>query len=444
MPLLLRMFNLLLSGPAMLYARWYARRHPEKYGDGWPQRFGRIPARRGDRPCIWIHAVSVGEVNATRSLVDDLQRRLPDHELVVSSTTRTGFEAASRAYSSLSVVHFPLDFPRAVRRTLDALRPNLILLMELEVWPNLLAEAGRRNIPVAIVNGRVTEERSMAHFRKPLLRGVARWMFARLAWIAAQNEAYAARFRELGARPDAVRVVGNLKYDTAVIADSTPGDAVLAAAMGLSRDRPLWVAGSTGPGEEAIVLDAHADLLKSHPTLQLALIPRKPERFDDAAELIRRRGFGCIRRSQRKDDARDAAPPPAGDAAHAPIFLGDTMGELRKFYALADVVFVGRTLVPLGGSDLMEVAGLARPILIGPHTDNFADAAEQLEQAGAAQRVLDAASLAAAVRRLLSDPAAARASGRAGQDVVRRNAGATQRTVELILATLKSRSSSVS
>lgn len=439
MPLLLRLFNILLAGPAMLYARWYARTHPEKYGDGWPQRFGRVPARAGDRPCIWIHAVSVGEVNATRSLVEELRRRLPNHDLVVSATTRTGFEAATRAYPNLSVVHYPLDFPRAIRRTLDALRPDLILLMELEVWPNLLAEAGRRGIPVAIVNGRVTEERSMARFRKPLLRGLARWMFSRLAWIAAQNEAYAARFRELGARPAVVHVVGNLKYDTAVVADSTPGDAALAHAMGLARDRPLWVAGSTGPGEEAIVLDAHAALVKTHPALQLAIIPRKPERFDEVAELIRRRGHACIRRSRRKDDSNAAVSTPAGDEERASIFLGDTMGELRKFYALADVVFVGRTLVPMGGSDLMEVAGMARPILIGPHTDNFADAAEQLEQAGAAQRVSDAASLAASVRRMLDEPAVARTAGRAGQDVVRRNAGATLRTVDLILSTLKSR-----
>lgn len=279
----------------------------------------------------------------------------------------------------------------------------------------------------------------MRRFRIPVVRRVARRMFSQIAFVAAQDETYAARFRELGVPADRVHTIGSMKYDTAVIGDSVAGDAELAAAMGIDRAVPFIVAGSTGPDEEAIVLDAFESLAAQRPALQLAIIPRKPERFDEVARLIASRGFACVRRSQCRDgeshSATDTAPR---------VYLGDTMGELRKFYALATIVFVGRSLVPLGGSDLMEVAGLGKPMCFGPFVDNFADAAGQLlaDEAAvqitppAADHAAAAASLSAVLTKLLAAPETARAMGRRAQEVVRRNTGATRRTVDLLARTL--------
>ncbi len=432
------------------------------------ERLGYVKPRVGTRPCIWVHGVSLGEVLAARSLVAEIHRRLPRYEVVVSATTGTGYDAAVQQYHPQYVFRYPLDFSFVVRRTLDRLRPDAIVLMELEAWPNLVCEAARRGIPVGIANGRVTQERSMRRFGLPLVRLVARRMFSRLTWVAAQEPVYAERFGRLGVPETAVTVTGTMKYDTALVADSVEGDEKLALALGIDRGRPLWVAGSTGPGEEARLLEVHAELFRRRPELQFAVIPRRPERFDEVAGLIESRGFRCVRRSSHADlggqdtkamersrrhaayfagrtgvaggrtdepSPRDQAGLNAGDTQPV-VFLGDTMGELRKFYSLASVVFVGRTLVPMGGSDLMEVAGLARPVLFGPHTDNFADAAERLLEAGGGRRVRGADELAEGVAALLNDPAAARAMGEAAREVVRNNVGATRRTVDLLCASL--------
>ncbi len=478
---------------------------------GWAERLGFVAPRADRRPCVWIHAVSLGEVNAVRRLVAEIERRLPDHQVAVSATTDTGYAAARRLYAPRPVFRCPLDFSGAVRRALRRVRPAAIVLVELEVWPNLVALATRAGVPVGVANGRVTADRSVRRFRLPLVRGIARRMFGQLAWVAAQNETYAARFRELGVPAGRVRVLGNLKYDNAAVADAVPGDAALAAALGIDRRRPLIVAGSTGPGEEELLLDAVERLRREDPTVQLAIVPRKPERFEEVARLIAGRGLTCVRRSRRPDAAPPIGrgePPGAGGAAlrggvaaprekvealregveprrekvepprekvealregveplregveplretvepprakvealrakikppaEQPVFLGDTMGELRKFYALADVIFVGRSLVPLGGSDLMEAAGLGRAVCFGPHVENFADVAAELAAADAAVRLNGPADLLPALRRLLRDRAAAAALGRRAQEVVRRNTGASRRTADLLAAVL--------
>ena len=436
----------LLYLPVLLYQMIVLKKNRR----GWRERLGGVPRRKTDKPCIWIHAVSLGEVNATQSLVAEIERRLPDYEIVISTTTDTGFAAAQRHYEDRLVFRYPLDFSFAVKRTLRRIRPNAIVLMELEVWPNLIHLAARNGIPVGVANGRVTAEKSMRRFQLPLVGWIARRMFSRIAWIAAQNEAYAARFETLGARRDTIAVAGSLKYDTALIASNVTGDVELAVAVGIDRERPLVVAGSTGPGEEERVLDAFSRLRDTLPDLQLAIIPRKPERFDDVARLIRARGHRCVRRTARPDRHPDTA---SNDTAHSmttaetnehedypqdtpTVILGDTMGELRKFYALADVVFVGRTLVPLGGSDLMEVAALARPTCFGPHTENFADVAEELCAADAAIRMDGASDLVPALRRLLKNNAAATEMGSRAQDIVRQNTGATKKTVDLLCQSL--------
>lgn len=417
---------------------------------GWRERFGFVAPHVGTRPRLWVHGVSLGEVNATRSLVAELHRRLPRYEIVLSATTQTGYDAAVRNHAPQPVVRFPLDFSWVVRRALDRIRPEAILLMELEVWPNLLAEAARRGIPIMIANGRVTAEKSMRRFSWPIVGGVARRMFARLAWVAAQDETYAERFRALGVPAERVFVTGSVKYDTALVADTVTGADQLAETLEIDPQAPLWVAGSTGPGEEAVVLEAFETLRREFPALQLAIVPRKPERFDEVAALIASRGHACVRRSERPDlagqDARAAerqkrharyrgADRPA-DTSPRPIILGDTMGELRKFYALASVVFVGRTLVPLGGSDVMEVAGLGKAMVIGPHVENFADAVSRLLAANAAAHCDGPGALAPAVGALLRDAATRGRMGAAAREVVRQNVGATRRTVDLLCGTL--------
>jgi len=427
------LLNLLYLPVALLYLPLliYQMVVLKKNRRGWRERLGGVAPRTGSESCVWIHAVSLGEVNATPSLVAEIESRRPGWAVVISSTTDTGYAAARRLYPDRQVFRFPLDFSFVVNRLFDRIRPSAVVLMELEIWPNFIELAARRGICVGIANGRVTAGKSMRRFGRPIIRTLARAMFRRIAWIGAQNETYAERFRRLGASSDAVHVTGTMKYDTAVIVDSLSGDAVLAEAMGIDRAKPLLVAGSTGPGEEAMLLAACAELRRKLPALQLVIVPRKPERFDEVARLIESRGHPCVRRSTRPDGS-DAAE----DAAASAVFLGDTMGELRKFYSLADVVFVGRTLVPLGGSDLMEVAALGKAICYGPHVENFADVSAQLQAVGAAVIVPGQAELASTLLALLSDKPEAKAMGRKAQDVVRQNTGATKRTVDLLSAAL--------
>lgn len=412
---------------------------------GWAERFGRVPVRTGrsprgvavrDRPCIWIHAVSLGETNAAKSLVQEIEARIPQCEIVFSATTDTGYAAAQRLYGSRTVFRCPLDFSFCVRRALDRLRPSLIVLMELEAWPNLVGMASERGIPVCIVNGRVTGERSMRRFRLPVIRGVARRMFGRITWVGAQDDVYASRFIELGVPADRVSVTASLKYDTAVIADDVDGAAELAAEMGIDRSRPLIVAGSTGPGEEGLIIDAAVRLSAHRPDVQWAIIPRKPERFDEVARHIEAGGHRLRRRSRCRSHGDTA---PGGNPAGLLFFLGDTMGELRKFYALSTIVFVGRTLVSLGGSDLMEAAGLGKPILHGPHVENFADVAARLHDANAAIQISGSHELCPAIERLLAAPSDAADMGRRAQQVVCDNRGATGRTVDMLERVLSDR-----
>jgi len=424
-----------------------------KYRRDWDQRRGFLPELPAGRTRVWIHAVSMGEVNSIRGLVEMWRARCPEVEFVVSTTTDTGMDQARKLFKDLTVVRYPLDFSWFVRRALDRIAPTMIVLVEAEIWYQFVTQASVRGIPVVVISGRLTEQKSMRRFR--WVMPIARRMFGSLTWVGALAEEHAERFRRLGVPADRVTVTGSMKWDTAQVADSLPGSPELARAMGLNGGQPVWVCGSTGDGEEEIILKAYARLRQRWPGLQLMIVPRKPERFDEIAELIRRSGFECLRRSGCPDDGTHAngvedrrhdfdklSPSEAGGSL---VRLGDTMGELRKFYVLADVVFVGRTLADMGGSDMMEVAGLGRPIVVGPHTENFAEAVERLD-AGGAIRILSgdltdtgaAEKLAVAVGDLLDDPAAAREMGRRGQEIVKRNRGATERTISHLMEIMQS------
>ncbi|MBN1343802.1 MAG: 3-deoxy-D-manno-octulosonic acid transferase [Phycisphaerae bacterium] len=398
---------------------------------GWAERFGGVKPRAGSDGCVWLHAVSVGEVNATRTLIEVIERRLPGLPVVISTTTDTGYARARQVYPDRQVFRYPLDFSWAVSRAIRRLRPAAIVLMELEIWPNMLEVARVHGVPVMVANGRITEQKSMRRFGKPVVRSIARRMFGKLACVGAQDETYAERFRMLGTPADRVHVTGTMKYDTAAVTDRVEGQEALVEELGIHRDEPLWVCGCTGPGEEAVVLEAYQRLLLETPALQLAIIPRKPERFDEAAGEIERRGLPFVRRSVCR------GAPDGKEGVN--VFLGDTMGELRQFYALGDVVFVGRTMTPLGGSDVLEVAGLAKAMIVGPSTYNFAEPVKALLAGGGIvqiDKMVDDAGaderLAGEVGRLLRDEGARREAGKSAREVLLANQGATERTVDLL------------
>jgi 3-deoxy-D-manno-octulosonic-acid transferase len=397
-----------------------------RYRDDVGQKLGAAPIRYGLQPIIWIHGVSLGEVNAARTLVAELLSQLPDFRVVISSTTETGMAAAKRLYDPDHLVfRWPMDFSLAVRRALGRLRPDLVVLMEGEVWPNFLAACNRRKIPVVVVNGRMSADKGYPRYKK--LGPLAARLFNRVTAIGAQEESYAEMYRRLGVDADKVHVTGMMKFDTAEVVDRVDGQDELAAAVGLREDEPLLVTGGTGPGEEAILLDVYENLRATHPGVRLAIVPRKPERFDEVAKLIASRGFALVRRSERPDGSDGETPADA-------VILGDTMGELRAFYSLAACVFVGRSLVPMGGSDMIEAAALGKPTAFGPHTFNFPQA-DDLAVHGCA-RVADADELTSMLAAWLTDASSAADAGQAARQYVIDQQGATRRNVEMICRVL--------
>jgi 3-deoxy-D-manno-octulosonic-acid transferase len=400
---------------------------------------GRDPAK----PAVMIHAVSLGEINATPALVKMLGTAPVPPHVIISTTTETGHARALELYrgaADVTVIRYPLDFSAAVTRVLDVLKPDVVVLMELEVWPNFLRACTRRSIPVVVVNGRLTP----SSYRKyKLIRPVMAGMLRRLAGLCVQDQTYADRFIDLGANPGRVLITGTMKFDTAEVANRVQGDEELATAVGLFPGaEPIWVCGSTGPGEEAIILRAYRELLARHSRLRLVIVPRHPQRFDEVAGLIEDARFRCVRRSRTIGDGA-AAVLGTAESAVPPVILGDTMGELRKFYALADVVFVGRTLVDLGprqhGSDMIEPAALGRAVICGPFTANFAEAMNKFRAADAVIEVSDEADLAQTVSVLLFSPDEANLMARRGQTVVIRERGATFKNAEVIWGLLVKR-----
>jgi 3-deoxy-D-manno-octulosonic-acid transferase len=414
----------LLAGVAYLPVLLYQMLFQKKNRSGWSEKLlgPRLAPPGSAVRRVWVHGVSLGEINAARQLVAGLERLAPDIEVVVSTTTDTGYNRACQLYGADRVFRYPLDFSWTVRRALQRIQPSLIVLIELEVWFNLVTLAACLGVPVAVVNGRLTERSTR---RLKWGRFLTRRMFAQLAWVGAQDAEIATRFRQVGTPAERITITGSVKWDTAQVADSIDGAEELARALGIDGDIPLWVCGSTGPGEEAIILDAYAELRNRVPALRLAIVPRKPERFVQVAELIRSRHLACVRRSEHPDGA-----PFHGDRAANAVILGDTMGELRKFYSLARVVFVGRSLVPMGGSDPMEVAGIAKPVVVGPHVGNFAEPCRALTEGGGLRQVSDRRQLVEVVGELAEQAGAARQIGEAARSVVLRYQGATPRLLE--------------
>lgn len=388
---------------------WRSRRQPEylrHLGERWGFYRQRPPA-----PCIWVHAVSVGETRAAQPLVEALLARWPDHTLLLTGMTPTGREAGRQVYGERVVqAYLPYDYPGAVRRFFRHFRPRLGVLMETEIWPNLLAAADAAGVPVALANARLSARSARGYTR---LRALAEPAFARIAAVAAQTGADAERLRGLGAK--SVEVCGNLKFDVAPSADKITLGKSWRTAIGT---RPVWLAASTREGEEELILQAFSRIAVAN--LLLVLVPRHPQRFDAVAALVERAGLALQRRS--------AGLPSAGTR----VWLGDSMGEMAAYYSLADLAFIGGSLLPLGGQNLIEAAACACPVLIGPHTFNFAQASADAIAAGAARRITDAEELEKAVTRLLADAAARQTMSAAAGAFAAAHRGATARTLALI------------
>ncbi|MDH4259177.1 MAG: lipid IV(A) 3-deoxy-D-manno-octulosonic acid transferase [Gammaproteobacteria bacterium] len=408
-------FLIYLAAPvALLMHLWRGMRDPS-YRERLGERFGFGPALQGDT--IWIHAVSVGEVQAAESLVKQLLARHPRHLLLLTTVTPTGAARARQLFGdSVRLRYIPFDLPGSVRRFFDRVRPRLAMILETELWPNLYAECGRRKVPLVLASARISP-RSVGRYRRlvPLFRQA----LSHGILIAAQSETDASRFRSIGANPARTHVTGNIKFDF----QPPPGIEDRGAAWRQSHapGRPIWVAGSTHGGEEELILDAHKAVRQRCADALLILVPRHPQRFDIARELLIRRGEAFASRSS------GTAIPPATS-----VLLGDTMGELMMFYAAADVAFVAGSLVPIGGHNLLEPASLGRPVLTGPYNFNSEAAARLLLEAGAARTVADARQLGAVVTELLGDAALRRSMGAAGRAVLDANRGALERLLKLV------------
>jgi 3-deoxy-D-manno-octulosonic-acid transferase len=378
----------------------------------WSARFGKIPPlERTAKPRLLLHAVSVGEVNALRELIPLLTDRA---DVVISVGTDTGIVQARKLYSEMcTIVRYPVDFSWAVRRFLDAVGPDAVALVELELWPNFIAACRRRGIPVGIINGRLSAH-SFRGYRK--LRPVLKSTFASLRFAAVQDQTYAERFIHMGVPPDRCLITGSMKWDTARIEDHVPGAEELARDMGIDRTKLLIVAGSTADTEEDLLHRA------CPPGVQLLCAPRKPERFDQAAAALP----GCIRRSR---------PPSVSGTPTSDRFLLDTIGELRKAYALADVAVIGRTFADHGGSDPIEPIGLGKPTVTGPFVRNFQEISRQFQEAQAIIAT-DGAVLPAVLQRLLARTQERAELAARGREVIRRHQGASRRHAELLLSML--------
>jgi 3-deoxy-D-manno-octulosonic-acid transferase len=414
------LYNLLLAVAFAFSIPFYLwkGRGTGKYLKTFRERFGRLPANvGGGTPSVWIHAVSVGEVLAARALLSPLRERFRGRRLVVSTTTLTGNGVARQSLAGHDALFFaPFDFPGPARHALETTRAELLLLIETELWPNLIREARRRGVRVALVNGRISL-RSFPRYRR--LRLFLKPVLAQVDLFLMQGEAHAKRIRAMGADPGRVCVTGNLKFDAVEVPAPSPS---LEAAFRPLRGRPIVVAGSTTEGEEAALLRIYARLLAAEPDLALALAPRHPERFDAVVPLAEGLGFRCRRRS-----ANDGSP-----WRDREVLLLDSLGELASAYSFATVVFVGGSLVSKGGHNVLEAAGWGKAVVVGPHMENFQEIADQFRAEQALVQVQDEDALAGALAELLADEARRRKLGEHARLLVERNRGALQRTMDAL------------
>ena len=400
---------------------WSAFRHG-KYREGFAEKIlGRVPRRAGNGPCIWLHAVSVGEVNLLQTTLEQIKSQRPDIELVISTTTKTGYDLARRKYAQHTVFYCPLDFSWAVRNALARIRPDLLVLAELELWPNLIRAASTSATRVAIINGRLSDKSFRGYCR---LRPLVARLLGHLDLIAAQDEVTAERFRQLGAQQ--VTVTGSLKFDGATTDRNNPRTQALRELAGFADDDIIFLAGSTQAPEEQYAIEIFQKLSLNHPNLRMILVPRHPERFQEVASLLQQSGLRWIRRTQLESENSPLDTPPSA-------FLVDTVGELGAWWGTASVGFVGGSFGSRGGQNMLEPAAYGVATCFGPNTRNFRDIVTRLLAAEGAQVVHDREQFEQFVERALADPNWAHDLGQRARELVLSQQGATARTVELLL-----------
>jgi 3-deoxy-D-manno-octulosonic-acid transferase len=372
------------------------------------------------QPTAWFHGVSVGEIHLLRPVVASFRERHANWRCVISTTTDTGHEEARNRFPGLPVIYWPLDFTWAVNRTLHAVNPDLVVLAEGELWPNFLLAAKRLDVPVTVINGRLSPK---SYRRYEWVRRLARIMLRKIDLIVAQTEAYAECYHRLGADPQRVHVTGSVKYDGVSSDRDNPKTHELRRLLDVRSEDLVWVAGSTQAPEEEIVLNLYRQARARHPNLRLFLVPRQKDRFEEVAALLSRSGLPFLRRSFIQQPVTDRAQ----------IILVDTIGELGSLWGLADVAFVGGSLDgKRGGQNMIEPAAYGAAVVFGPHVWNFRDTAARLVDAGAAIQVSNAAELEKVIERLLSDRSERQRLGVAAQHLVRSQQGATERTIDCL------------
>ena len=419
MRILYSLLTHLLRPIAVAVVLWRGLRN-RQYWEGLPERFGF--GRPMPEGALWVHAVSLGEVTAAAPLLRALQARYPESPLIVTTATLTGRARARELFGDSVAVRFlPYDTPGAMRRFLSRVRPRLAIIMETELWPNLFRQCRRDSVPLVLANARLSM-RSVANYRR--LGALFRDVFLGGTVVAAQSTEDAERFIAIGAAPERVHVVGNLKFEVSSDAAAALSGRGLRSSLGESRS--IWIAGSTHAGEEEAALAAHARVRAAVPGALLLLVPRHPQRFAAVADLLTAQGVRFERRSERADVS-----------AATEVLLVDTVGELGFLYAAVDVAFVGGSLVPVGGHNLLEPAALGVPVVTGPYQSNAREIAALLVREGAVLTVGDAQALAAAVSELLSDPERRRRVGESGRRVVEENRGSLERLLGLIQALLE-------
>jgi len=406
-----------LALPFILFRLWWRGRKAPARRKDWSHRLGCVPRLQGT--VIWVHAVSVGETIAAGPMVNRLLRSNPDATILMTATTDTGLAQAKKMFGErVAYAYAPYDTPGAIRRFLRRVDPRILVILETEIWPNMIDQCHRFEVPVFLINARLSERSAQGYER---VRGLAAPIMKKITWIAAQAEKDAQRFRRIGVAPECVEVTGSVKFDVDISEETRA--AALRCRQSLGK-RPIWVAGSTHSGEDARLLEAHRIVLEQHPEALLIIVPRHPERFDSVAQLVTDSGFKLARRSLEQS------------AEGAQVYLGDTMGELMMLYGAGDIAFVGGSLVERGGHNPLEPAAWSMPVLTGPHVFNFETIFERLQANGGVQVVQGAPELGRAIAGLVAAPDECRTVGQRALEVVNSNRGALDKVVEGIVERL--------